>query len=577
MRKADKFWAALAILPLLLVIVVAVMPRRPVQAPLATEVSTPAPLAGEAPRTADALFADWADEYAEQGLVTKTPIALRFSRAFSKHFTNAQGNVRLNFESSQVAVSIEGLEPLAAGARYELWLIDQVPGEANTAAIDLGDDGDRILNLGPLTGGSLTTTLAARDLSSYAVDMAAVMRLAPGQMPEFVIGGMQSIRYQVGRLGQAKQSLTLEHLGGNRALPITLVAGANSPKQKQLVAAGLDLFANGTFGGNGRTCATCHPLPPLGDLTIDRQIIDDISVATAGLDPLFVAEFDPNLPPFNFDNDKQPAMESPILMRERGLILENISGFEKNALGNFINAPFFRATPALFNMNLTQPFGLGGDIPDLQLFSTGAVVQHFTQTLDRVAGEDFVLPTADELKALEAFMLSLSSPASGNFKVSGRGSLLSTASDPRAINTSRPEVRGRIKFESVGCKSCHSGTVFSGGNFNTGVEAAEDNPAQNLNLIVTPTADTGRLGDGTFNTPQLFGMRKAQFFHTGLKGNHFDANGNPLLFDNIREAIEFYQSSEFLTRHPTFAPAFGALSSGDLDDMTAFLVAISAP
>jgi hypothetical protein len=187
-------------------------------------------------------------------------------------------------------------------------------------------------------------------------------------------------------------------------------------------------------------------------------------------DPLFVAELDANLPDFDPDRPTVPALEDAGpggLMRTRALTLENISGFEVDQAGLLLFPPVFRATPSLFNLEFTAPFGLSDCCLDLQTFAAGAVIQHFTRTLNRVPGVDFVLPTAAELQALEAFQLSNTSPADGNFKVSGRRSLLSTAGDPRATDTARPEIRGRDLFLSVGCTSCHLGTVSSGGTSST--------------------------------------------------------------------------------------------------------------
>src|SRR5262249_41207791 len=161
----------------------------------------------------------------------------------------------------------------------------------------------------------------------------------------------------------------------------------------------------------------------------------------------------------------------------------------------------------------------------LQDFAAGAVRQHFTKSMDRAAGVDFILPTAGQLADLEAFMLSLSSPASGNFKLSGRKSLLSTRDDPTASDTSRAEVRGRNLFSSVGCTVCHAGTVLSGGNLNVNTNVEGES--------ISPTEDTGLNGSGAFNTPQLFGLRKRQFFHIGLRGNTGDQ------LTNLRDAVSF--------------------------------------
>ena len=80
----------------------------------------------------------------------------------------------------------------------------------------------------------------------------------------------------------------------------------------ELVEKGRDLFFNETFNGNGRTCGTCHRAE--NNLTIDPAFIATLP----GDDPLFVAEFIPALKK-NFENQK--------LMREFGLIVENLDGF----------------------------------------------------------------------------------------------------------------------------------------------------------------------------------------------------------------------------------------------------------
>src|SRR5262245_45841805 len=83
--------------------------------------------------------------------------------------------------------------------------------------------------------------------------------------------------------------------------------------QQALIAKGERIFFEETFEGNGRTCGTCHPAE--NNFTIDPAFIATLPPD----DPLFVAEFDPNLAN-NFEN--------PRLMREFGLILENLDGFD---------------------------------------------------------------------------------------------------------------------------------------------------------------------------------------------------------------------------------------------------------
>jgi mono/diheme cytochrome c family protein len=531
---------------------------------------------------AEQLVAGWESEYRDQHLYTRTPISLIYSRALSTRFTQARGKAEINFETGRVTVAVKGLDPLPAGAGYEVWLVDQVPGAHNTAAVDQGPDGDRILRLGALPAtGSLVASVNVETLAASAVDMAAVMRVAPDRTPEYVIGGMQSIRFQVGREAALSRQEATGHVlaAGLGSMNIRVAARAQGKKTVSLVTQGQTLFFNETFAGNGRTCGTCHRPDTL---TIDKGVMASLPSS----DPLFVSENlinHPGLPPFDPTDPTLPALEDagPTgMMRTRGLILENIDGFDRDPTNpsHLLHPPFFRASPALFNMDLTAPFGLSDCCADLQIFSTDAVIQHLTLDLDRRAGQDFRLPTAAELKALEAFMLSNASPASRNFKISGTSSLLSTKQDQKATDITRPEVRGRNLFLVVGCTSCHLGTVFSGGsaNLNTGVEALERTLPNH-----TPTIDTGKSASGQFQIPQLFGLRKAQFFHSGTRGNKTDANGAPLPLENLKDAVSFYvtdaftQSPEFALLTPAVQASLAGMTQANIDDLAQFLLKIS--
>ena len=84
-----------------------------------------------------------------------------------------------------------------------------------------------------------------------------------------------------------------------------------SVKLDKLISQGAKLFFEETFNGNGRTCGTCHPAN--NNFTIDAPFIATLPAN----DPLFVAEFNPAL----------AQLERPQLMRQFGLILENLDGF----------------------------------------------------------------------------------------------------------------------------------------------------------------------------------------------------------------------------------------------------------
>lgn len=268
-----------------------------------------------------------------------------------------------------------------------------------------------------------------------------------------------------------------------------------------LVAKGRQLFFSETFGGNGRTCGTCHPAE--NNFTIDPSFIARLPKN----DPLFVAEFTPALSK-NFEN--------PRLMREFGLILENLDGF-----ADLENKFVMRGVPHTLGMrvSIASPQGprtgwSGDGAPgdgSLRSFAVGAVIQHFTKTLNRVPGVDFRLPTDAELDALEAFQLSLGRqqeltlplPLKGVVPLRGQAMFL----DPKL---------GKCNFchENAGANANLGAGSLGNQNFDTGVEALPDRPARLTGEKVPADDGFGRPGDRTFNTPSLVeAADTAPFFH----------------------------------------------------------------
>ncbi len=303
--------------------------------------------------------------------------------------------------------------------------------------------------------------------------------------------------------------------------------------QAQLIAKGREIFLNGTFEGNGRTCGSCHP--PENNFTIDPAFIATLPKD----DPLFVAEFNPDL----------ATLERPRLMREFGLILENQDGFDdlENKF-NMRGVPHTLALRTSVDSSQGPRTGWSGDgAPgdgSLRSFATGAVIQHFTKTLNRVAGVDFRLPTDEELDALEAFQLSL-----------GRQEDLTL---PLPLKGTVPQ-RGQEIFldNSLGkCNLCHvnAGATANFGagnignaNFNTGVEDLPDQPARLVETLPIdgglgtdpdggfnniPNPD-GSFGDKTFNTPSLVeAADTGAFFHNNA-------------IQTIEGAVGFYDGESF--------------------------------
>jgi hypothetical protein len=305
-------------------------------------------------------------------------------------------------------------------------------------------------------------------------------------------------------------------------------ASAHPKKQDELISKGRDLFLNGTFGGNGRTCATCHPEE--NNFTLDPKFIASLPDD----DPLFVHEFNPQL----------AELEDSALLRKFGLFLENVDGFDK--------PPVFRSVPHNVGLrtsiehndaNLTthgigHALGWSGDGSadgSLNGFAVGAIIQHFPKTLNRIEGVDFVLPTQEEKDAIEAFMLSL-----------GRQEEINLAN----MDFYSPMVNfGKQLFfspTSGPCNACHAdagaNSLNAGGkvNFDIGVENLFAAPHKLENPDIARDAGLGSdfnpaggLGDGTFNTPPLVEAADTPpFFHNNA-------------VNNIESAVAFYTSDAF--------------------------------
>ena len=335
------------------------------------------------------------------------------------------------------------------------------------------------------------------------------------------------------------------------AFLVACASAPHIPPAEDLVQQGERIFFNETFAGNGRTCGTCHRAE-------DNFAISPSFIATLPADdPLFVAEFDPRLG-HNFEN--------PLLIRELGLILENQDGFDD--LENDFNmrgVPHTLALRTSIDSAAGPQTGWSGDgAPgdgSLRSFATGAVIQHFTKSTDRIAGVDFRLPTDEELDALEAFQLSL-----------GRQEDLEL---PLPLTGVVP-ARGQEIFidPALGkCNACHFNAGANGDpsifgpnagnlNFDTGVEDLPDQPADLTGEKVPPDDGMGIPGNGNFNTPPLVeAADTGPFFHNNS-------------IETIEAAVAFYNGDAF-NRSPAGQLLQGATGSGITLDGTQ-VVAVAA-
>ncbi len=323
------------------------------------------------------------------------------------------------------------------------------------------------------------------------------------------------------------------------ALVITSIAGCRTIEppdpdpERLLIEKGREIFFTETFDGNGRTCGTCHR-------TEDNFAITPNFIATLPQDdPLFVAEFNPALRE-NFEN--------PRLMREFGLIIENLDGFD-----DLENVFTLRGVPHVLaqRTSIDSPQGprtgwSGDGSPgdgSLRSFATGAVIQHFPKTLGRIPGVDFRLPTEGELEALEVFMLSLGRQEDLSLPLPLKGTVAA---------------RGQEIFLDNGlgkCNLCHvnaganariGGNDLGNANFNTGVEDLLDQPADLTGEQVPPDDGFGTPGDGTFNTPPLVeAADTGPFFHNNA-------------IETLEGAVAFYNSDAFNN-----SPSGQILAAGD--------------
>ena len=360
-----------------------------------------------------------------------------------------------------------------------------------------------------------------------------------------------------------------------------LATTQNTAARRALIEEGRRLFMTETFGGNGRTCGTCHPAT--NNFTLDPEYIRTLDRR----DPLFVAEFNPKL----------ANLEIPQLLRQHALILENVDGFD--APGVLRSVPHTLGlglsitpdTPGGFP--LTHATGWSGDgAPgdgSLRQFAVGGVVQHLPKTLARVPGKDFRLPTGDELEAMLAFQLSLgrseemtvdpAMPGALVFKdttVTAGQALFHDALDRQGAGRTCSGCHGRAGANNAAGRNRNRATGanmvpnipaclapgLAPGDGGFGAEPVTMVPA---NEICGPGADSTIVfrGDQFFNTPSLIEAADTPpFFHNNAA-------------QTIEEAVAFYTSDQFNDSINGNGRAF-VLDQDQVDEIGAFLRAINA-
>ncbi len=496
--------------------------------------------AGANPSALEASFATWTAAHEARGGDRNVVFSLGWSKGLSRELTQARGLVRLDLIDGSADVVLRGLDLAPA---WDVWLVDNQPGGSA-----MPERADKIHRLGRVTASRgkeahLAARLGASFFERFTVDLIVVSRAGMGP-EEGVLFGSPDLFQRLYTERRTRPSLQAGHAGSGVPSIFGPRVALASPFDSldPLVARGADVFQNETFNGNGRTCGTCHP--PRNNFTIDPKFIATLPPD----DPLFAAENHPELAQ-NFEN--------PVLLRELGLVLENVDGF-----GDLANRFVLRGvqhTLGLQNSRLPQPssafepippverLGWGGDgapgSGSLREFALGAITQHFTRRLNRTPGVDFRVPTDEELDAMAAFQLAL-----------GR----QTDPDLSTMQFKSPIVRRGQTVYLTGdsangtaaagkCNRCH----FNGGsnvsvgnqnrNFDVGVGKLPSHPANLIQPGSLPTdggfgtqANTsGNFGNGRFNsTVVIEAADTGPFFHNNA-------------IQTIEEAVDFYNSTAF--------------------------------
>ena len=522
-------------------------------------------------------YRDWQVEYVKQGGDRHTVIGIGWARGLSNEWSLARGRVDLDLIGGRLTAEIQGLDFPA-----DIWLLDNSDAPGKTV---IPEAGDRMVRLGRLVGDDYVARAEAElgegFFDDFELDLVVVTRAGKTPVDSSVLLGTRSFferLYTKTRLAAASEQENgfLKLLSPRSLASMLSPRAAHADSSSVLVAHGLvsqqvalggDLFFRGTFSGNGRTCATCHPVE--NNQHLDVPFIDDLPAT----DKLFVAEFPVN-------QGGVPGLERPVLMRNFAIILENVDGaqnptvkFTMRGVPHSISMGTSIVAPVADGSERTGWSGDGSPSPNtLRLFPAGAVFQHFTKSLNRVPNVDFVAPTDAQLDAMEAFML-----ACGRLK-NNELNLASVSLTNASANT------GRTLFLGQGrCNGCHGNAGANVGgtnlNFNTGIEtvvhpgrALENFPFDGgFGLTAAPCAGNPSqtcFGDGTFNTPPLIeAADTAPFFHNNV-------------IETVEESVAFYTTSNF-ANSPSgqFLQSIGTpviLNAAEIDQVANFMRVINA-
>ncbi len=488
---------------------------------------------------------------------------LSTSKLLGPNGAPAGGQALIDFNAGTVTATLTG----PANTSFDLYFVKNAVGQG-TVKPESFDTIHIVGTFTPVAGQpnqySLTANIGKAPFPQFGVnfDLDLVVVTVHGQSPTSNIIAVGARTIFEKRFFREQAGTTLDPVSGTLANFVE----TNDP----LVQRGAFLFFNETFSGNGRTCGTCHRL--LDNLTIDPAFVATLP----SNDPLFVFPAgleDPNMLPHALIRENVDGFEDPThKFVARGvphtLSLSTSNGVVMTGIGRN-NAPLTHAD----GPPPEQRLGWSGDGSPgrgtLIEFAFGAVVQHFTKSLNRLPGTDFRIPTQAELEALEAFQLFTGRQSSPDLGPVGFGDPAATAGQTSALG---PDGQ---------CQVCHvelRGNPGLNFDFNTGIETVPISFRTSTNMPldgafgvvdfdangnpVPGTIATG-FGDGQFNAPPLYDAADtAPFFHNEA-------------FSTIEDAVAFYVSPEFQAS-PGANFARPTLAGNGIQNVAAFLRTINA-
>src|SRR6185312_149593 len=216
-----------------------------------------------------AYFQEWSARHAANGGDRNVLISLGWAKGLSRENTQAVGLARLDLVRSAVQVE---LKDLPAG-NWDVWMVQNQP--SGSVVPEPGDRMHRLGSVATVAGGKaaqLSTRLEPGFFDKFRADVMVVTRAGARPEDGGVLYGSPDLFQRMYTKAQSKPALEPSHAPMLASFFGPRVANATPfDSTDALVAQGFQIFFNEKFGGNGRTCGTCHPSD--NNFTIDPKYL----------------------------------------------------------------------------------------------------------------------------------------------------------------------------------------------------------------------------------------------------------------------------------------------------------------